>query len=71
MKEIKIKVIKYSDIPKELTKDQWFSTEYPNECCYVEGHIDISKETDELDKWFMKNYPGIENEESFLIEIDY
>lgn len=74
MKEIKGKVVSYSDIPWDLiinTKNHWLS-EFKNipEKCLVEVHIDEAEEYNELDKWLMKTYPGIEKE-TFYIEIDY
>ncbi len=69
MKEIKGKVVSYSEIPEELLiGTNNFLNEYPTNC-YVEVHID-EFEDDNLSKWLKENYPGIE-EETFYIEIDY
>lgn len=66
MKEIKGKVVSYSDIPEELIPT-WLD-EYPSGV-YIEVHID-DEQLDELTEWLVQNYPGIE-EETFYIEIDY
>lgn len=70
MKEIKGKVVSYSEIPEKLlqAKENKWLTEYPSNC-YVEVHID-EFDQDELGEWLIQKYPGIE-EETFYIEIDY
>lgn len=71
MKVINKKVIKYSEIPTDLTKALWFNG-YPSGV-FVEVHIDDSTDEvlNELDEWLIQSYPGIENEDSFFIELDY
>lgn len=68
MEEIKGKVINYSDIPERLTEDSWLNDYSPN--CYVMCHVDTDEELDELDNWFINEYPGIQEEEYFFIKID-
>ena len=69
MKEIKGKVVSYCEIPEKLLEgDNNWLNEFPTNC-YVEVHID-EFDDDELSKWLMKEYPGIE-QDTFYIEIDY
>lgn len=63
------KVISYCEIPEELTEDSWLSEKSMDS--YVECHLDNSEPLDQLDQWFMNNYPELFKEESFFIKIDY
>lgn len=70
MKEIHKKVISVEDIPEDLYYEYIYESwlgKYPGGC-FVEVHIDELEGMDELDKWLSKEYPGIENENSFLLE---
>jgi len=69
IREIVKKVITYSDFPREEVKKQnlWID-EYPVGC-FVECHLD-DDEDDEISLWILENYPELQYEDSFLIEID-
>lgn len=63
------KVVKYSNIPEELTEPSWLS-EKPTGTL-VECHLDNIEPFEPLDLWFLENYPELFEEESFFIKIDY
>lgn len=67
MKNLNSVFIAYSEIPKHLIKNTWIS-KYPKHC-YVKAHIDENDKFDDLDKWLMLTYPGIEKN-TFLIYTD-
>jgi hypothetical protein len=67
MKKITRSVIKLSEIPENLQKDEIFNSHKIH--TYAEFHIDDS-EKDELSLWLIKNYPTITKKISFLIHID-
>lgn len=67
MKKITRSVIKLSEIPKHLQKDEVFLGHKIH--TYAEFHIDNS-EKDELSLWLIENYPTITKKISFLIHID-
>jgi len=70
MEEIKGKVIKYSDIPKNLIYECAPWIEEHGSGCYVQVHIDINdQEVDRLQDWLLENYPELEHEDYFFIEI--
>lgn len=66
--EITKKVINRSNIPEEFTRFAWFNV-YAKDSL-VEAHISDQGEHDGLHKWFLENYPELEDEESFFIKID-
>jgi hypothetical protein len=68
LKTITKKVLSYSEIPEELTKDSWLSKKSMGSL--VECHLDDDN-NNELDNWILKNYPELKDEESFFIEMDY
>jgi len=72
MKEIKGKVIKFYNIPKEVLKNHWLG-DYGGmgSETFVQCHIDMEdKEIDKLQDWLLEEYPELEHEEYFFIQID-
>ena len=67
MKTIKKSVIKLSEIPKHLQKNEIFNGHKIH--TYAIFHIDDSEE-DELSLWLIEKYPTIKMKISFLIHID-
>lgn len=67
MKTITNSVIKLSELPKHLQKDEVFNGHKLH--TYAEFHIDDS-EKDELSLWLIEKYPTITRKISFLIYID-
>jgi hypothetical protein len=67
MKKITRSVIKLSEIPEHLQKNEIFKGH--KIYTYAEFHIDIDWE-DELSLWLIKTYPTITKKISFLIHID-
>lgn len=67
MKKITKSVIKLSELPKHLQKDEIFLGHKIH--TYAEFHIDDS-EKDELSLWLIKTYPIITKKISFLIHIN-
>jgi hypothetical protein len=67
MKKITRSVIKLSDLPEHLQKDEVFLGHKIH--TYAEFHIDDS-EKDELSLWLIETYPTITKKISFLIHID-
>ena len=67
MKTITRNVISYCDIPQEITDKHWISEICPD---VYQGYTINLDNPDNLDKWFMENYPELIGH-TFLIEIDY
>jgi hypothetical protein len=67
MKTIKKSVIKLSEIPEHLQKNEIFNGHKIH--TYAIFHIDDSEE-DELSLWLIEKYPTIKRKISFLIHID-
>ena len=67
METITKSVIKLSELPENLQKDEVFNGHKLH--TYAEFHIDDS-EKDELSLWLMETYPTIKQKISFLIHID-
>jgi hypothetical protein len=67
MKQIKKSVIKLSELPIKLQKNEIFKSHKLH--TYAEFHID-DFEKDELSLWLIENYPTILMKISFLIHID-
>lgn len=67
MKTIKRSVIKLSELPEHLQKDEIFEGHKIH--TYAEFHIDDSEEND-LSLWLVNTYPTIKRKISFLIHID-
>ena len=67
MKQITKSVIKLSDIPQHLQKDEILKGHKVH--TYAEFHIDDS-EQDELTLWLLSQYPTLKRKTSFLIHID-
>jgi len=67
MKKITKSVIKLSELPIRLQKNEIFKGHKLH--TYAEFHIDES-EKDELSLWLIENYPTIKMKISFLIHID-
>ena len=67
MKTITKSVIKLSEIPENLQKDQVFIGHKIH--TYAEFHID-DLEQDELTLWLINEYPELKRKVSFLIHID-
>lgn len=67
MKQIRKKVIKLSEFPSNLQKNDIFIGHKIH--TYAEFHIDES-ESDDLTTWIVNKYPELKNENSFLIHID-
>lgn len=67
MKKVIKSVIRLSEIPKKLQKNEIFNGHKIH--TYAEFHIDNS-EKDELSNWLISNYPTIKRKTSFLIHID-
>lgn len=67
MKQITRSVIKLSELPEQLQKDEVFNGHKLH--TYAEFHIDET-EKDELSLWLIKTYPTITKKISFLIHID-
>jgi hypothetical protein len=67
MKQITRSVIKLSEIPEHLQKDDVFVGHKLH--TYAEFHID-SLEQDPLTLWLIKTYPTVKQKISFLIHID-
>jgi len=67
MKKITKSVIKLSEIPQHLQKDEILQGH--KEHTYAEFHIDDS-EQDELTLWLLSQYPTLKRKTSFLIHID-
>jgi hypothetical protein len=67
MKKITRSVIKLSEIPENLQKDEVFDGY--KIYSYAEFHIDDS-DKDKLSLWLIKTYPTIKQKISFLIHID-
>lgn len=67
MKKITKSVIKLSEIPEELQKNEvFYGHKIPT---YAEFHIDES-EDDNLTLWLLEKYPTLSRKISFLIHID-
>lgn len=67
MKKITRSVIKLSEIPEHLQKDDVFVGHKLH--TYAEFHID-SLEQDPLTLWLIETYPTVKQKISFLIHID-
>jgi hypothetical protein len=67
MKKITRSVIKLSELPQHLQKDDVFVGHKLH--TYAEFHID-SLEQDSLTLWLIKTYPTVKQKISFLIHID-
>ena len=67
MKQITKSVIKLSEIPEHLQKDEILQGHKQH--TYAEFHIDGS-EQDELALWLLSQYPTLKRKTSFLIHID-
>lgn len=67
MKTITKSVIKLSQLPEHLQKDEIFQGHKIH--TYAEFYIDDS-EKDELTMWLVDKYPTIKRKISFLIHID-
>lgn len=67
MKKITRSVIKLSELPENLQKNEIFDGLKIH--TYAEFHIDNS-EKDELSLWLIETYPTITKKISFLIHID-
>lgn len=67
--EICAKVLPLSDIPEELLIGSWLN-DFPKGCL-VEVHIDEEEPHDSLDVWLLTNFPKLDDDNSFLINIDY
>ena len=67
MKKITRSVIKLSEIPEHLQKNEVFDGHKIH--TYAEFHIDDS-EQDEFGLWLIETYPTIKQKISFLIHID-
>lgn len=67
MKKITRSVIKLSEIPEHLQKNEIFEGHKIH--TYAEFHIDDSEEND-LSLWLVNTYPTIKRKISFLIHID-
>ena len=67
MKKITRSVIKLSELPENLQKNEIFNGHKIH--TYAEFHIDDS-EKDELSLWLIQTYPTITKKISFLIHID-
>lgn len=67
MKTITKSVIKLSELPEDLQKNEIFNGHKLH--TYAEFHIDDT-EQDDLSLWLIKNYPTIKQKISFLIHID-
>lgn len=67
MKTVTKSVIKLSEIPENLQRNEIFIGHKIH--TYAIFHIDDSEE-DELSLWLIKNYPTIKRKTSFLIHID-
>jgi hypothetical protein len=65
--EIK-KVLNISEIPEEVRERHWLSRHLIES--YVEVHLDGKDNLDTVDEWITKNYPELEEEDSFFIYID-
>lgn len=62
------KVVSYSEIPTNLTKDSWINEQ---NVAYLEVHLD-GEETgkDDLSNWLSEKYPELIDEDSFYIHMD-
>lgn len=62
------KVVSYSEIPTNLTKDSWINE---RDVAYLEVHLD-GEETgkDDLSNWLSEKYPELIDEDSFYIHMD-
>lgn len=67
MKKITRSIIKLSEIPEHLQKNEIFEGHKIH--TYAEFHIDDSEEND-LSLWLVNTYPTIKRKISFLIHID-
>lgn len=67
MKKITRSIIKLSEIPEHLQKNEIFEGHKIH--TYAEFHIDDSEEND-LSLWLVNTYPTIKSKISFLIHID-
>lgn len=67
MKTITKSVIKLSELPEQLQKDEVFNGHKLH--TYAEFHID-NTEKDKLSLWLIEKYPTIKMKVSFLIHID-
>lgn len=67
MRKITRSVIKLSELPEHLQKNEIFEGHKIH--TYAEFHIDDS-EKDELTIWLVDKYPTIKRKISFLIHID-
>ena len=67
-KQIIVKVLNYSEIPKEFTEGHWIS-DYKSGIL-VQVHLD-DDEDDKLSMWLKEKYPELVDEDSFYIEMDY
>ena len=67
MKKITKSVIKLSELPEDLQKNEIFNEHKIH--TYAEFHIDDS-EKDELTLWLLNKYPTLKQKISFLIHID-
>jgi len=67
MKTITKSVIKLSELPEDLQKNEIFNGHKIH--TYAEFHIDDT-EQDDLTLWLIKNYPTIKQKISFLIHIN-
>ena len=67
MKKITKSVIKLSELPEHLQKNEIFEGHKIH--TYAEFHIDDS-EKDDLSIWLISKYPTIKSKISFLIHID-
>lgn len=70
LEQISGKVLKFTEIPQELTEEHWLEDHYPDS--YVQVHIDDDlSQNDEVDKWIRQNYPELVDEDYFFIHIDF
>lgn len=67
MKKITRSVIKLSELPEQLQKNEIFTGHKIH--TYAIFHIDDSEE-DELSLWLIETYPTIKRKNCFLIHID-
>ena len=68
LKQITKFVVSYCEIPESIEKPNWLMEHMCG--AFVECHID-DEDNDELTVWLLSNYPELEHEDSFFIELDY
>ena len=68
LKNIKYKVLNYSEIPEEITENHWLSGNTPD--AYIIFSLKDDVEVDEVGEWILENYPEVEGQE-IMIHLDY